>query len=217
MTDFIADNFLKRLILKNNLINAPISKLNEIYDDEIAFLYFINSLIELLNNESTFLLLDEAYIDKIFDIFMDKRFKFKDKDILNLVNSLIMELNMLKGIDINRQEELIRDYWLFNEGVRKIRIYDYESFINVLANDVVVYHALSTGDFSKVVLDDVFLSSITYLVNQNPNFFEDTNHYILTRCVIESYKHKGRKLDVNFKMYLKHLGKDFQKIKIREE
>ena len=217
MTEYNSQSFFNILVLKNNLIKANEKELEAIYNDDERFVYFLNNIAQLIKQEKAFLLLDGSFIDKILNVFTDKRFNTDNQKILDLINNTIMELNLIQNLSLDEKEELVVDYWMFNETMRKIQIDSHEELLRALANDVLVYNAIDTTDFSHVNLDYLFLSSMNYFLKQNPDFFNNEERMVLTDFLIELFKAKGGFFDFNLKLYLKNFKNEFHKIEAKEE
>lgn len=218
MEEFNMNDFFNVICLKNQLLLVPIDALMEKYEDYENFIVFLDSFYVLLSIDSSFLLFDDNCISKVEKIIHENRFKYKDKEIVSVINGIIMYLNSLKIMDDNYKKMLKNSYLYYQEDCRKAEFVDEDFFLQALGFDAVVYYALEEDNMDLLEDSDIlFLSSINYFIETIPWYFENEKVKQIVMNKLEEIGKKGwpfkkvnRKYSIETREYL-------QKIKKREE
>lgn len=212
--DYNVDDFINVLCLKNQLISVPIDKLLEVYDDMDNYITFIDTVNVLSNIDSAFLLNDPKFYEKIIDVINLKRFSLKDHNIRIAVEDIINYINSLKSISDEHKAILKIGYLTYQEEVREIRFLNQDDFKYALSYDAFVISSLKNNQVEAIENDDLFLSSINYLLETIPTFFleEDIKNQTLNK--LETIKQKRGLENFSLRKYAK---RTYQKIKTQEE
>lgn len=202
---------LNLLAIKNQLVNLSVAELVERYRDIDEYYTFLETLIKLINTESTFLLCGSDYIDKVVTIVNIHRFDVDDKDFRLGVSGIISYFNSVRSQDSNLKEILKAGYVSYQEDQRGITFYDMGAMLKSIAYDANVYQALQKGTIEKLGLDDYTLMSLTYLMNVYPEFFKDKNVNARAVKLIDSITSKTRFLSPS-RRFAKYVEKVLEKV-----
>ena len=97
MEKYNVKDFANVLSLRNQLVNVPIEKLEEVYQDYDNYVAFLDTVAVMTNIDSAFLLFKADYLKKIENVIQIHRFDTKDKDVKDAINSIIEYLNTIKS------------------------------------------------------------------------------------------------------------------------
>ena len=167
-------DFVNVLCLRNQLINVDEKVLKDAYQNYDNYIAFLDSFIVLTQIDSAFLLYNDSFIEKIEDVISIHRHdKDNDPEVKKAINEIILYLNGVKGYKADYKMLLKQNYQTYHEDVRMATFEDSEAFIDALSYDAYVYAALVNDHMEKVERDDLFLSSINYLMETIPEMFDD--------------------------------------------
>lgn len=214
MDEYSLLDFENVLCLKNQLALVPIETLLDVYSDSENFILFIDSVHVLIETDSAFLLFNEKMCEKISTIISAKRFEFKDKDVVNVINFIIKHLNTIHDYDSSYKNLLKNGYLAYQEECRKVEMEDTEVFLESMAHDAVVYSVLKEGNLEKIECDEFFLASVNYIIATMPEFFDDRNvcERLCKKFDEASYK-KGFFRNRKLRLFAKETKERFVKIK----
>lgn len=215
--DYTAQDYENVLILRNQLVSLDISKLLEMYQDMDSFLSFIDSVVVLTNVDGGFLLLSDAFVDKIERIIQQHRFNIHDSKIVEVINDIIGYLNRIKSYDYDFKKLLITQYVGYHLDCRETKVDGSETFFSMLAYDAVLYAALKEGQMDIVTHDDFFLASLNFLIKTYPEFFEDYDIQKRVMDKIDEISLKKGFSTIGLRSYSKKTKANFQKICKKEE
>ena len=152
---------------KNELITMDLNSLKEKYIDEKNFLEFLQNISLLLKNEEPFLLLSSAFLDKVRTIIELKKYEVKDKNIIALINNILVRLNKLEGLKNNEKRYLVYNY--------------IANFLGAMALDYEVLNSLLIYDVRNYPNDEIFLATTNYFLEVEPEIYEDSEIRYITR------------------------------------
>ena len=174
-------DFYNVVKIKTELITLDINKLKEKYSAEKNFLEFLKNISLLLENEKPFLLLSVAFLDKIRTILELNRFQIKDKNIINLINEILIKLNELENLKNNEKRYLVYNYIDYQNETRHIYYDDLANFLGAMALDYEVLKALLKDDVRNYPNDEAFLATTNYFLDVEPEIYEDSEIRYITR------------------------------------
>ena len=166
---------------KNELITMDLNSLKEKYIDEKNFLEFLQNISLLLKNEEPFLLLSSAFLDKVRTIIELKKYEVKDKNIIALINNILVRLNKLEGLKNNEKRYLVYNYIDYQNETRHIRYDDLANFLGAMALDYEVLNSLLIYDVRNYPNDEIFLATTNYFLEVEPEIYEDSEIRYITR------------------------------------
>lgn len=209
-----AYEFIGLMSIKNQLICCDVETLREIYINSGKEIYFINLICDLCEKETTFLLLEKDFSNKIFSILSDIRVITKDSDIINSINSIIGFINGIDGYSPKLKASMKNAYLAFNEDTRGIKLEQHNEFLKVLAADAITYCALKEGKYELVEDEDsLFLSSLNYLIEMCPELFKDKNFTDNANRRIDLITYKKWPFNIKNRKYSLDTKKHLEKVK----
>jgi hypothetical protein len=215
--EYSLSDFENVLLLRNQLVNAPMEKLIKYYSDYDNYLAFIDTVAVLSAIDSGFLLIYKEAINKISNIVQINRFKAKNEEEVNAINSVINYLNVVNSYEDYYACLLKLGYLDYQEQCRKVGFDSEEELICSLSNDAIVYCALKEGNIDDIGDPFYFLESINYLFETIPEFFKDEKVQERFITLLNTEKKKIKFFNFNLKDYYKDTKEAFQKIKTKEE
>ena len=219
MEEYTLDDYINLVALKNQLINAKLSVLLKDYnDDYLLYLQFLSSVIMLLETDSGFLLFSEDAKEKIYSIIDIHRFD-DDKEVSELVNEIIGELNAINGYPKEMKKLMKAQYLAYQEELRQVSILNGETLIQLMAYDALCLFSLNTQDEFELKPNEEysFLSSLNYLIGTCPEIFKDPDIKKNAEKAIDIIMKKGGFFNFKGRKYTKKTQANFQKIKTMEK
>ena len=219
MEEYTLDDYINLVALKNQLINAKLSVLLKDYnDDYLLYLQFLSSVIMLLETDSGFLLFSEEAKEKIYSIIDIHRFD-DDKEVSELVNDIIGELNALNGYPKEMKKLMKEQYLAYQEELRQVSILNGETLIQLMAYDALCLFSLNTQDEFELKPNEEysFLSSLNYLIGTCPEIFKDPDIKKNAEKAIDIIMKKYGFFNFKGRKYTKKTQANFQKIKTMEK
>ena len=219
MEEYTLDDYINLVALKNQLINAKLSVLLKDYnDDYLLYLQFLSSVIMLLETDSGFLLFSEEAKEKIYSIIDIHRFD-DDKEVSELVNEIIGELNAINGYPKEMKKLMKEQYLAYQEELRQVSILNGETLIQLMAYDALCLFSLNTQDEFELKPNEeyLFLSSLNYLIGTCPEIFKDPDIKKNAEKAIDIIMKKGGFFNFKGRKYSKKTQANFQKIKTMEK
>ena len=217
MDNITVNDFLNVLCLRNQLVCVDKKQLIEVYQDYENYITFLSSVYALSEVDSAFLLYNNAYIDKIENVVQIHRYDTNDSEVKEVVNTIIGYLNGLRNYSDQYRNTLMEAYHSYNEDARGIEFDGDDLLIKALAYDAVVVAGLANENMEIVTEDDLFISSINYLLNTIPEFFDNVQVKIRAITRLDELSKKGRPFNKTIRTYSKNTLENFQKIKAKEE
>lgn len=205
------------IYLKNQLINAKIENLKEIYSSEDDYGFFLDTLNIALDAEPVFFIIDESILRKAEDILYHKRFDYKIPEFNSVINEIIGRINAIKSTPESVKNVHRRQYSIWQQKIRETSFSSQEDFLQGLAYDAIVMERLYQGEIGEV--DPVyFFSSTTYLTKILPEFYqEDEKRIDLTIERLEEHASKRWIWNWAERSFAKAAIKNLQKVKTKEE
>lgn len=219
MEEYTLDDYINLVALKNQLINAKLSVLLKDYnDDYLLYLQFLSSVIMLLETDSGFLLFSEEAKEKIYSIIDIHRFD-DDKEVSELVNEIIGELNAINGYPKEMKKLMKEQYLAYQEELRQVSILNGETLIQLMAYDALCLFSLNTQDEFELKPNEEysFLSSLNYLIGTCLEIFKDPDIKKNAEKAIDIIMKKGGFFNFKGRKYTKKTQANFQKIKTMEK
>ncbi len=213
--EYTERDFENLLCLRNELINASTSQMMEEYQDFEQYMMFLDTVLILLDTDSGFLLLDDEYSDKIFHVIQIHRFDCKDKDIRDAINLIIDRVNQTKSYSKELKEMILKDYQDYQSDLRSVEFSTQEDLIYALGYDAIVFLALKDDRMDIATEDDVFLSSVNYMMEVIPEFFSDDEISNRLEEHLQVLMNRGWPFPNQIRKYSKHTKEAFQMMKKR--
>lgn len=205
------------IYLKNQLINAKLESLKEIYSKEDDYGFFLDTLNIALDAEPVFFIIDESILRKAEDILHHKRFDYKIPEFNSVINEIIGRINAIKATPESIKNVHRRQYSIWQQKVRETSFASQEDFLQGIAYDAIVMEKLYQGEIGEV--DPIyFFSSTTYLAKVLPEFYqEDEERINLTIEKLEVHANKRWIWNWAERSFAKSAIKNLQKVKSKEE
>lgn len=158
--------------LKNQLLTMNIEELNQIYVNKNNYKKFLDTSLELINNEEGYLFLDESIISNLQKMFNDIRFNYAKKEDISEINELIVDLNKIEYNSYDEKYEKLSNYIKEQLEIRKIYLYiDKETFQKIIIYDAIIFNFLNSYK-NEMITSNYFCSSLNYLIYFMPELFE---------------------------------------------
>lgn len=174
------NDFVNVMNLKSDLICGTDKELLDYYRDtsdvEYAFLiHGINVMLDLENG--VFAILTDEITSKIYKLINLKRFKIRDTypEIFDLINEVITKLNNLDSLPTSQKAYLRKSYLIHQQKLRNLTYLNYESFVESLGIDAILYDYFHDDDTIEGVPSAYLIGSMYYLKGSMPSLFEDEN------------------------------------------
>lgn len=218
MAEVTIRDFVDVLCLKNQLVNVEQEKLLEVYQDYENYITFISSVLSMVKTEdSPFLLYRDSFIKKIDAVVQIHKYDAPDAEVKMAANEVIGLLNHIKSYSISNRKILKEAYRSYNEDVRKTTFIDENEFLYSLGYDAAVYAALVDNNMDLITQDDMFLSSVNYLLERIPVIFDNKDVQELTLSKIEELERGWSPFNKKTRKYSKVTRENYQKIKTKGE
>lgn len=207
--------FINMLRVKNQLISFSSNELVEIYKDINDLLVFIDTIALLSEYDSVFLLFRDDFKEKIYSVLQSHRFSC-DSEVKGIINEVISYLNGLGAYPDTMVNLLKNHYLAYQEELRHVEFSATDSFMSSIAEDAIVYEAITTGDFSKVDDSDYFMMSLNYLTEVCPELFKDEDVVKRSLSAVDSACREARIFSTR-KKYIKESRDRLIKASKKEE
>ena len=151
--------FMNILIIKNQLVNAPIDKFLSIYSDENNFIELLDGLIYIIENENIFLALDDEFSCKIFSLLNAKELNYDDMTIskINYIETFLNSIESCNGII---RIVKMNNYLAYEEEIRGAKFESHNKFLQSIAYDAIVLDSILSNNFSNIKKYDLFIYSL---------------------------------------------------------
>lgn len=198
--DYKKEEFVRIITYKTNIIRDNATSLLKKYQTKEQYEQFLKDTLHLLEEEKPFFILDDSYKEKVYTVIAHLRFEHKDKELNNMANAIITELNTLSLYKPEAENEVIDAYICYNEDVRELVFSDLEDFLNTIAQDYDLYVALMARDITTVD-DIIFIGGINIFMAECPDLFKEPELLKLIEA-----RAKKIKSSLNVKTYKKMMG-----------
>lgn len=215
MDEYETEDLVDVMLIKNNLILLDSDTLIEKCNSKKTFKFFIDSINKLLDTESSFLLLDEAYIDKIQEVVNMYRFSFRDKEYVSILNGVICKINEVKNYPDSLVEAMKDSYIETQSELRKFSFPSLETFMMSLSYDAVCILAFREQSEELITEETLFYCSSNYFINTIPEIYDDEYTNNLTDKIINKRLSRFSFLERNVKAFAKDTKESIEKIKKR--
>ena len=173
-------DFVDIISLKSDLICANDKQLLDYYRDstDIEFAYLIHTINEMLDIEKgVFAILTDEITSRLYKLINLKRFEIKDTypEVFDLINDVVTKLNNLNSMPLSQKEGLRKGYLLYQQKTRNLTYLNYESFVESLAIDAILYDYFRDEDTIEGVPYPYIIGSMYSLKKSVPSLFEDEN------------------------------------------
>lgn len=205
------------IFFKGTIIDLPTEALQESFSKKEDYRMFLQALNSTLKQEPAFFLLSDKLIKRAEDTLYEHRFTYKDEELINLINEIIIGFNKLKNIDKKTKNDSIKVYVQEQREKRETYIPNITELFFMMSHDTSVMEAMLVGK-SVSWQAGYFIGSTNYLVNTIPEFYAEFQD--LTQQTIKNLqKITDDKTNPNFliKSYAEKSIKNLQKVKTKEE
>ena len=205
-------DFSNVLHIRNQIAFLDKKKLQELYRDKGNYLNFIDTFVVLTNIDSGFLLFSYDFLTRVEDIIQLNRFSFQEKDINEVINSIITYINNVRMQTETYNSSVRAHYFYFQQDIRNTKFKNNKELINSLGYDAYVIDALRDHDLSTIGEDKLFLASINSFLELIPELFDDEEIQKITLDKMnEITKHSGL-FQFDKKKYCTTTEKHYQKV-----
>lgn len=172
------DDFVNVMNLKSDLICATDGQLMDYYRDASAAEYaiLIHGIDVMLDIEKgVFAILTDEITNKIYKLINLKRFEIKDTypEIFDLINDVVTKLNNLSSLSTPQKAQLRRSYLVYQQRLRNLTYLNYESFIESLGIDAILYDYFNDEDTLEGVPYSYIIGSMYSLKTSMPMLFKN--------------------------------------------
>jgi len=210
-------DFENLLILKNQLITLSTEKLKETYNNMSDYILFIDTAINMLNEESAFLYLDDSFPAKIKDVIQIHRFDIKNNEIIDAINDLTICLNDIENTSSNYKKMLLTSYIEYQKNARDSNFATMKDFFNALAYDSIVFLYLKGVMDIPNRDDDLMFSSLSYMIEVCPHFFIDKSVYNIAYDELNNLYNNSKVFDFSTRLLTSRQKKKLKNIGLKEE
>lgn len=177
------------LSLKNHLVGNSSSDICNICTEEDKYRTVIHDANLLMDIEPNFLVLDDAFSEKLFDLMSTYRYQYDDPIIRQYNNELIYKLNTIKSLT-RREKRKLADYYKWPQDNKRNQGYDsLNSFLWANAYDIIIYYNFVKQSKCPRNLSKDVVPSLNFLMNVYPNIFEDDVFYANALQYLDSHCH----------------------------
>ena len=160
------------IYLKNQLVHGDLDQLKDIYSEEEAYAFYLDTLNIALDAEAVFFLLDDSLLTKAAEIMYHKRFEYKDPNINAVTNEIIGRINAIRGVPEGIKNMQLRQYAIWQQQMRETSFSGVPDLLRALAYDAILMEKLYCGDLGET--DAIyFFSSTNYLAKVLPEFYQE--------------------------------------------
>ncbi|MDE5586992.1 MAG: hypothetical protein K2I72_01315, partial [Bacilli bacterium] len=161
--------------IKRQLFETPEEKIVKLLDTEHEFLYWLTCLNKLVNEEN-FLTSDPKVFEKARNILREKRFEFKNPDIISLCNSILKYCSEYDALPQNVKYGLQRE-WVSKEAQARDLPILYRGPSAILNSNAQDYQnlmiLLNVSEEAHFTFNSFHMqSTITWLINKHPEIFQ---------------------------------------------
>ena len=218
MAEITVRDFVDVLCLKNQLVNVEKEKLLEVYKDYENYITFISAVLIMIETEdSPLLLYRDSFVKKIEDVVQIYKDSARSSKVRRAANDVVRYLNHIKSYSTIDRKLLKEAYKSYNEGVRKTNFLDERDFLYAVGYDAAVYAALVEDNMDLITQDDMFLSSVNYLLEKIPTIFDNKDVQERTLSKLEELERGWNPFNIRIRKYSKITRENYQKIKTKEE
>ena len=217
MEEITIDDMLNVLCLRNQLSFVPLKDLMKVYEDYECYLTFVDSVVVLTQVDSAFLLFSDEFLEKIVSIIQIHRYDTENDEVKQIVSDIIGYVNRVRAYKKDYKILLMKQYWGYNEDIRNIKFDTPGQLLSALSYDAVVCASLENDSMDDVHEDQLFLSSINYLLETMPDIFKDEGMNTRALNKIRGIEKKSKLFKNKIKSYAKSTKNAFQKVRLKEE
>lgn len=210
-------NFKNFIYLKDQLLKADYQVLREMYEDYENYIAFVVAVVDILNNEPLFFLLNEDMIDEVENILSIHRFTKNDSDLKETINQIVIFFNQLIANNEEEKDLLYYDFVVNQEDMRRVIFKDENTLVQALSYDADVLEAIEDNNFTFLDKDPFTLMSINYLMSRCSNLFQDERISNNTIDQLNNISDRNNHFGGRVKAYSKDLKRTVQKIKKKNE
>lgn len=205
------------IYLRNQLINAQLSKLREIYSTFGDYAFFLDTLNIALDAEPAFFLIDDSIMEKAKIILSERRWVYDEEDFKTVINEIISSMNSLSALPVNVKNAQKNAYLSWQEAQRQFVFPTQEEFLHGLAYDAIVLEKLYAQNLSDLEAP-YFLASTNYLAKNLPEFYhEDPQRINITLEKLDEHAKKRWIWNFPERAFAKEVITNLQKIKTKGE
>jgi len=218
------------LILKNQLINMDVEQSQDVYKEDMNFIFLLPSIKMIIENEPEFFLVEKTIIPKVYEIINKNRLD-RGNVYVNEINEIIVNINKIDSLSEEQKFQRLTQYITKQIKTRRINYnIDKEMFTTAISYDYLVYKLLNGND-DIVIPVNYICSSINYILDFLPEMFE--NNDVIENCdilmdtsliILEESKEISRREKITLKnnvldtkQKLEETIKTNQKIKMKGE
>lgn len=180
------DHWYELLKLKNYLVRLSSEELCQYASDNQFFHDLVVNTIDLIDEEPVFLMLDISFLAKVSKVLEVYRFSEDKKGEFQNVNYLIEKINDLNSVPYEYRMLLVSNYRYYQLEARNVYEVSDDDFIELNANDAVVYEEIWKGDFQ--LSDENIFSSLNYFTVACPECFMDDTFYEKVEKFFDGYE-----------------------------
>lgn len=189
--------------LKNHLLTFSPETLKQLYGTPENYLRFLVGINAIRNYDYGYFMLDNMIIDRIRMIIETRRDDPDNKEILDVINPIIVLCNHIDSLSDDEKNFLKTQYVAYQEDIRNVSITSIKQMLNLIINDALVYYAVFANDWSVITNDGYFLASTLYLAEYVPNFFKVEEYRNLIKQKLDSMSKKKGLFRRAIKTYIK--------------
>lgn len=170
------------MILKAQILILSLEEFLECYNDKESYKSYLISMLCLMDKELGFFFLTDEILEKSLTINNQLRFSFNDKELNELSNYLIYNLNVLLYSKEEYKQEIVERY--VDEQL-EIHEYNFERFDegifrNLLSYDLISWDLLTEGEYEHLYHNPFFLTSTVAFLKKIPEFYQNNPSLLYT-------------------------------------
>ena len=167
--------------------------------------------------DSPLLLYRDSFVKKIEGVVQLYKDSARSSKVRKAANDVVRYLNHIKSYSTIDRKLLKEAYKSYNEGVRKTNFVDERDFLYAVGYDAAVYAALVEDNMNLITQDDMFLSSVNYLLETAPIIFDNRDVQERTLSKLEELERGWNPFNIRIRKYSKITRENYQKIKTKGE
>ncbi len=173
----ISDQNLVKFLLQFQLLNLSAEEIMGLYDKDEFFKSWLVGIIDLMQNEPAFFLLEDDILNKIEEVNNQLRFKYPDQESRDLGNIIIKITAYMRGLDRETCDINIHDYFVWQMALRsyvptvKNKIFLSE-MKNLISFDYATYDSLESRNYDGLFQERGFLGTTNNFLKTWPELYQ---------------------------------------------
>ncbi len=203
-------NIFRMLLVKQDLLEIEYDNLEKKYDPLENYLFFVETIFYIVENDSEFFVFFSALKDEVLNIIGKRRFdKEIDKNVIMKINKIIAVFNNIDSVSKTEFFARINQYYSKQEELRGSLFPKPYLLIQSISLDFDVLLGLAIDQLDKIPNETLVLASLNYIGNLLPELYTNREtREIAINYLNKVYDKKGL-FRVKEKIFVKNIKNNF--------